>query len=51
MKFLKVYFERKIPLYARGCFEITEEGYGLIVFQHENYQIKPHNIFLPLFFN
>ena len=44
---LKVNFERKIPLHARGCFEITDEGYGLIVFQHENYQIKPHDVFVP----
>ncbi len=45
---LKLNFERKVPLHARGCFEITDEGYGLIVFQHENYQIKPHDIFVPL---
>jgi len=44
---LKVNFERKVPLHARGCFEITDEGYGLIVFQHENYQIKPHDVFVP----
>ena len=44
---IKVNFERKIPLNARGCFEITDEGYGLVVFQHENYKIKPHDIFVP----
>jgi len=44
---LKVNFERKVPLHSRGCFEITDEGYGLIVFQHENYQIKPHDVFVP----
>lgn len=45
---LKLNFEHKVPLHARGCFEVTDEGYGLIVFQHENYQIKPHDIFVPL---
>ncbi len=44
---LKDRFEKKIPLYVNGCFELMEEGYGLITYQHENYQIRQHNVYVP----
>lgn len=43
-------FERKIPVRVKGLLELKEEGFGLIVYQHENYRIRPLNAFVPKVF-
>ncbi|MCD8483544.1 MAG: hypothetical protein LR015_13340, partial [Verrucomicrobia bacterium] len=38
---------RKVAIEAEGILETTEDGYGLLVFQHDDYRIKPTNAFVP----
>ena len=44
---ISVSFDRKIPVRVKGVLELREEGYGLIVYEHENYRIRPLNAFVP----
>ncbi len=40
--------EQKIPVYMEGVLETTQDGYGLLVFESDNYKIKPQNAFVPV---
>jgi len=44
---ISVSFDRKIPVRVKGLLELKEEGYGLIVYEHENYRVRPLNAFVP----
>jgi len=45
---LRIAQERKLAIFVEGILEIADEGgFGLIVYQHENYKIKPLNAFVP----
>jgi transcription termination factor Rho len=39
--------ERKQPLHCRGIVEILEDGTALVVYEIDNYQIRPSSAFLP----
>jgi transcription termination factor Rho len=39
--------DRGQPIHCRGIVEITEDGNGLVVYQFDNYQIRPASAFLP----
>ncbi|MEX0323460.1 MAG: transcription termination factor Rho [Puniceicoccaceae bacterium] len=38
---------RKQPVYCRGIVESIEDGNGLVVYQSDNYQIRPASSFIP----
>ncbi|MBN2069560.1 MAG: transcription termination factor Rho [Opitutales bacterium] len=38
--------EQKVAIEVEGIIETNEEGYGLIVYEHDNYRIKPLNAFV-----
>ncbi|NDV60871.1 transcription termination factor Rho [Puniceicoccales bacterium CK1056] len=40
-------FEKKQPLHCRGIVEILEDGTALVVYENDNYQIRPASAFLP----
>ena len=40
-------YKARRPIMVEGIVETTEEGYGLIVYEHESYRIKPLNAFVP----
>ena len=44
---MRLGIERKVALRVKGLLELKEEGYGLIVYQHENYRIRPFSAFVP----
>lgn len=39
--------EQKIPVIIEGALETTQDGYGLLVYQTDNYKVKPQNAFVP----
>ncbi len=39
--------EKKRAIRAKGLVEIAEEGYGFLVFSHDNYRLKTDSPFLP----
>jgi transcription termination factor Rho len=39
--------EKRQPIYCRGIVEILEDGTALVVYQKDNYQIRPSSAFLP----
>lgn len=43
---MKACQEKKITLHAEGVLEIQSEGYGLLVYSEDNYQIRPHSVFV-----
>jgi transcription termination factor Rho len=43
---VKINFEKKIPVTVEGLLEVTEFGYGLIVYQNDNYRVQPQSPFL-----
>jgi transcription termination factor Rho len=38
---------RRQPVYCRGIVESIEDGHGLVVYQLDNYQIRPSSAFIP----
>lgn len=40
-------YEAKRRILVSGIVETTQDGYGLIVYEHDSYRIKPLNAFLP----
>jgi len=44
---LDVAWKRKQTIVTEGIVETTDDGYGLIVYQHESYRIRPLNAFIP----
>ena len=39
-------FERRVPIVMKGVLEITDQGFGLIVFENDNYRIRPYSAFV-----
>jgi transcription termination factor Rho len=37
----------KRPIEIEGILETTQDGYGLIVYEHDSYRVKPLNCFVP----
>ncbi|MEX0329844.1 MAG: transcription termination factor Rho [Puniceicoccaceae bacterium] len=42
--------ERNQPIHCRGIVDIQDDGHGLVVYQSDNYQIRPASAFLPRLF-
>jgi transcription termination factor Rho len=40
-------YARKQPLHCRGIVELLDDGTALVVYQSDNYQIRPASAFLP----
>ena len=39
-------FDRKLPILIDGVLETGNDGYGILVYQSDNYRIRPHNAFV-----
>ena len=39
-------FDRKWPILIDGVLETGNDGYGILVYQSDNYRIRPHNAFV-----
>ncbi len=39
-------FERRVPLLLKGVLETTDQGFGLLVFENDNYRIRPYSAFV-----
>ncbi len=46
-KVIEQCFEEKIPVMVEGAVETTQDGYGLLVYESDNYKIKSQNAFVP----
>ena len=39
-------FERRVPIVLKGVLETTDQGFGLLVFENDNYRIRPYSAFV-----
>jgi transcription termination factor Rho len=46
-KILEAAYEAHRPIIATGVVETTADGYGLIVYEHDSYRVRPINTFIP----
>ena len=43
---VEIGFERRIPISVSGIMEMSDDGYGMLVYENDNYRVRPQNAFV-----
>ena len=43
---IEIGFERRIPISVSGIMEMSDDGYGMLVYENDNYRVRPQNAFV-----